>query len=145
LRFSGQSSENKVQLEQIHGLDKQLTFAPGKSGNPKGRPTKEKTFTDALRAALNQVDPKTKRRKLLDVADKLVECAIDGEGWAICQVADRLDGKPHSESTLNVNDNRSLSELADAEIVARIEELRAGRTQPVGRDGEAEVDSSQLN
>ena len=121
-----------------------MTFVKGKSGNPLGRQS-DKPFVDALRAALNQSDPKTKRKSLVVIAEKLVDCAIKGESWAILQVADRLDGKPHSESTLNVNDNRSLTELADAEIVARIEELRAGRTQPVGRDGETEVDSSQLN
>jgi hypothetical protein len=119
-------------------------WVKGVSANPGGRGA-EKPFTDALRAALNQTNPKLKRKNLLLIAEKLVECAIDGESWAVLQVADRMDGKPHSESTLNVNDNRSLSELADAEIVARIEELRAGRTQPVGRDGETEVDSSQLN
>ena len=119
-------------------------WVKGVSGNPLGRGA-DKPFVDALRAALNQTDPKTKRKNLVAIAEKLVECAIDGESWAIQQVADRMDGKPHSESTLNVNDNRSLSELADAEIVARIEELRAGRAEPVGRNGEAEVDTSQLN
>jgi hypothetical protein len=119
-------------------------WVKGISGNPGGRPS-EKPFTDALRAALNQTDPKLKRKNLLLVAEKLVECAIEGQSWAVAQVADRMDGKPHSESTLNVNDNRSLSELADTEIVARIAELRAGRAGPVGRDGETEVDSSQLN
>jgi len=119
-------------------------WVKGVSGNPLGRGA-DKPFVDALRAALNQTDPKTKRKNLVAIAEKLVECAIDGESWAIQQVADRMDGKPHSESTLNVNDNRSLTELADAEIVARIAELRAGRAEPVGRDGETEVDTSQLN
>jgi len=121
-----------------------VTFVAGKSGNPNGRPTKEKTFADALRAALNQIDPKTKRKNLLLVADKLVECAIDGEGWAIQQVADRLDGKPAQETTLNVN-NQSLAELADSEIAARIAELRAGRAGAAGGNGEAPVNPDQLN
>ena len=31
------------------------------------------------------------------IAEKLVEQAIAGEGWAIQQVADRIDGKPAQE------------------------------------------------
>jgi hypothetical protein len=27
------------------------------------------------------------------IAEKLVECALNGEPWAISQVADRIDGK----------------------------------------------------
>lgn len=32
-------------------------------------------------------------KKLRRVADKLIECAQNGEGWAIAMIADRLDGK----------------------------------------------------
>jgi len=119
-------------------------WVKGVSGNPHGRGA-DKPFVDALRAALNQTDPKTKRKNLVAIAEKLVECAIDGESWAILQVADRMDGKPHSESTLNVNDNRSLTELADAEIAARIAQLRAGGAGASDGDGEASLDPSQLN
>lgn len=50
-----------------------------------------------LNIALKQADgvgldgqPNTKLRQ---IADKLVEQAIAGEGWAIKEVADRVDGK----------------------------------------------------
>ena len=120
-----------------------MTFVKGKSGNPLGRQS-DKPFVDALRAALNQSDPKTKRKSLVVIAEKLVDCAIAGESWAILQVADRLDGKPAQESTVTVK-NQSLTELADAEIAARIAELRAGRAGASDGDGETPLDTSQLN
>jgi hypothetical protein len=32
------------------------------------------------------------------IAEKLVDCALNGEPWAIAQVADRIDGKAITES-----------------------------------------------
>ena len=78
------------------------------------------------------------------VAEKLVEQAIAGESWAIQQFADRLDGKPAQESTVTIN-NQSLTELADAEIAARIAQLRAGGVGATDGNGEASLDPSQLN
>jgi hypothetical protein len=120
-----------------------MVFKPGQSGNPGGR-SAEKEFASALRVALNQIDSKRGRKKLLLVVEKLVDCAVDGESWAVCQVADRLDGKPAQESTVNIN-TQSLTELADADIAARIAELRAGRVEPAGGNGEAPINSEQLN
>jgi len=119
-----------------------VTFVKGTSGNPQGRLV-EKAFAGALRAVTNQKDAKG-RAKLHAIAEKLVDCAINGEGWAIQQVADRLDGKPAQESTVTIN-NQSLTELADAEIAARIAQLRAGGTGAADGDGEAPIDTSQLN
>src|SRR5262249_9467219 len=39
----------------------------------------------------------TGHRKLRRIAEKLAECAPNGEPWAICQVADRIDGKATAE------------------------------------------------
>lgn len=69
-----------------------MAFEKGKSGNPSGRP-KEKVFTDALRVAVLRTDDDG-RVHLHRIADRLVAAAMCGEGWAIQQVADRLDGKP---------------------------------------------------
>src|SRR5262245_66593697 len=41
-------------------------------------------------------DPKSVR-KLRRIAEKLAECALNGEPWAISQVADRIDGKATAE------------------------------------------------
>jgi hypothetical protein len=38
--------------------------------------------------------PKSIRR----IAEKLAECALNGEPWAISQVADRIDGKATAET-----------------------------------------------
>lgn len=53
-----------------------------------GRQPKEKSFANMLRIALAE------NESLRAIADRLVRAAMDGEGWAIREVADRLDGKP---------------------------------------------------
>ena len=72
-------------------------WKPGQSGNPSGRP-REKAFADMLRLALKEPD-KDGKLKLRKIAEKLIECAIKGESWAIQQIGDRLDGRPHQEAT----------------------------------------------
>jgi uncharacterized protein DUF5681 len=72
----------------------------GQSGNPLGRLPGEKQFADQLRIVLaepvDKNDPKSVR-KMRRIAEKLVECALNGEPWAINQVADRIDGKATAE------------------------------------------------
>ena len=69
-----------------------MPFRKGQSGNPGGR-SREKPIADAIRAAVNEVDPKTQRRKAQLIAEKVTELALAGESWAVQMVADRLDGK----------------------------------------------------
>jgi hypothetical protein len=69
-----------------------MAFKKGQSGNPGGK-WSEKAFAEALRVAVN-VEQEPGKPKLRAIADKLVEEALAGQGWAIQQVADRLDGKP---------------------------------------------------
>jgi len=96
-----------------------MAFKKGISGNPGGR-SGEKIFTDALRLELNRIDPtdKEKRKKVNRLAEKLVECALDGEGWAFNMIADRLEGKAAQQIDHNVIDNREISEYSDAELTA---------------------------
>jgi hypothetical protein len=72
-----------------------MVFQPGNRANPGGRP-KEKKFTEALRVALNDEVEKDGQKvtKLRVIADRLIAEAMAGEGWAIQQVADRIEGKP---------------------------------------------------
>src|SRR3974390_3108826 len=96
-----------------------MAFKKGISGNPGGR-SGEKIFTDALRLELNRIDPndKEKRKKVNSLAEKLVRCALDGEGWAFNIIADRLEGKAAQPIDHNVVDNREISEYSDAELSA---------------------------
>src|SRR4051812_4980011 len=79
-----------------------MPWKPGQSGNPRGR-LPEKLFADQLRIVLFEEDKVTGRRKMRVIAEKLVEQAMAGEGWAIQQVADRIDGKPAQETNLTVD------------------------------------------
>jgi hypothetical protein len=49
-----------------------------------------------LAEPVDKNDPKSVR-KMRRIAEKLVDCAMKGEGWAISQVADRIDGKATAE------------------------------------------------
>jgi hypothetical protein len=74
-----------------------MPWKKGQSGNPFGRPPGEKEFAAQLRIVLAEPADKSDPegvRKLRRIAEKLAECALNGEPWAIAQVADRLDGKP---------------------------------------------------
>lgn len=67
-----------------------MPFQPGQSGNPNGRPPNEKVFRSALDKALKQDDGK----KLRAAAESLLTLAAQGEGWAVKELRDTLDGKP---------------------------------------------------
>jgi hypothetical protein len=77
-----------------------MPWKKGQSGNPLGRLPGEKQFADQLRIVLaepvDKNDPKSVR-KMRRIAEKLAECALNGEPWAISQVADRIDGKVTAE------------------------------------------------
>lgn len=65
-----------------------------------GRPPKEKSFANMLNIAVKEAVKGSDKTKLRAVADKLLECAMNGEGWAIKEIADRLDGKPMQQMDL---------------------------------------------
>lgn len=111
-----------------------MPWTKGQSGNPAGGP-KDKLFADAVRVAVNREGPDG-RKKLFALADKLVAEALNGESWAMQQVADRLDGKPAQESTVTIN--RPPRELSDHELT----DIAAGSSE--GADM-APLDPSQLN
>lgn len=69
-----------------------MPFKKGQSGNPKGRSI-EKPWRATLDRALAQDDGK----KLRAAAEKLLDQAAAGEGWAIKELGDRLDGKAIQE------------------------------------------------
>lgn len=116
-----------------------MPWKPGQSGNPAGR-LSEKLFADALRAVVNMECPKRKRGRLLLIAERLVENAMNGDAWAISMVADRLDGKPAQESTVNVNDGRD--RMTDVELRSLIAAAVAGTVS--SGNGAAKSDDPQI-
>ena len=67
-------------------------WKPGQSGNPSGRPKKDRALTAALEVELDKkVGRKTKRQL---VAAKVVSLALDGDMTAAKFLADRTEGLP---------------------------------------------------
>jgi hypothetical protein len=89
-------------------------WKPGQSGNPGGRPS-EKVFTDLLRVVANEIDTVSVR-----LAEKVYELALQGESWACHMIADRLEGRPAVETTLNVSRHQDVREYSDQELLALI-------------------------
>ena len=103
-----------------------MPWKPGQSGNPRGR-LPDKLFADQLRMVLFEEDKVTGRRKMRVIAEKLVEQAIAGEGWAIQQVADRIDGKPAQDGTLTIDHKHDRTDWSRDELVEIIRNGRASR------------------
>jgi len=73
------------------------TWQKGQSGNPNGRPPREHTLSEHLRAVLAEEvagpNGETIPRALL-LARTLVACALQGDVRAAGLILDRLEGKP---------------------------------------------------
>jgi len=70
-------------------------WKPGQSGNPKGRPKKGKTITDALNKYLNQKEPGSEITRKQQLIQSIYSLAVDeGDLLAIKYIIDRIDGKP---------------------------------------------------
>lgn len=66
-----------------------MAWQPGQTGNPEGA-KKPRAFYAALNRALAQEDGK----RLRAAVEQLLTLAAAGEGWAIKELRDTLDGKP---------------------------------------------------
>jgi hypothetical protein len=88
-----------------------------------GRPPKEKSFANMLNIALTAkgVSGETKLR---EVAEVLVSKALEGESWAVKEVADRVDGKPMQQVELSGAIQSRINALTDDEL----ESIAAGRS-----------------
>jgi hypothetical protein len=82
-----------------------------------GRPPKEKSFANMLNIALTSKGD-TGQTKLREVAEVLVSKALDGEGWAIKEIADRTDGKPFQQIEVTGDEDNPLSVVHQIRLVA---------------------------
>lgn len=74
------------------------------------------------------------QKELREIARALIAKAKEGEGWAIQQVADRLDGKPHQTVDATI-EHIDADQLSDEQITRRLAELDARRRR-VGKASE---------
>jgi uncharacterized membrane protein len=70
-----------------------MAFQKGNKANPKGQ-IRDKVWYNALRSALHDIDPTTKRKNLLMIADAVIAAAKAGDMTAAKEIGDRMDGKP---------------------------------------------------
>ena len=59
-----------------------------------------------------------RRRCINALAEKLVSCALAGEGWAFKEIGDRLEGKPMQPVEHSDEDNRTIMQFSDDELTA---------------------------
>lgn len=71
-------------------------------GNKNG--AKSRLFEQTLRRAITQDDGK----RLRAAAERLLDEAVAGEGWAMNMLADRLDGKPQQAVVLSQDEDNPL-------------------------------------
>lgn len=69
-----------------------MTFAPGQSGNPGGRPKRVKLWQDAIIRAVKRRESEDPQA-LEKLADSLLRKVAEGDVSAIKEFGDRLDGR----------------------------------------------------
>lgn len=77
-----------------------MPYAPGESGNPKGRPKKGESLTDALKLLLS------KRANRDEVARKVYDLAMQGNMPAMQLLWERTEGKTpdRGEHTVDIGE-----------------------------------------
>lgn len=78
--------------------------------------TKGREFREALKRALAHRH-ETASNGLMEIAAKLVQAAEEGEGWAIKEIADRIDGKPAQSMMLGGDSENPLITRVERIIV----------------------------
>ena len=80
-------------------------FKPGQSGNPKGRPKKEKCIPDILNKLgdlIVETDEGNKITQREFVLLRVYSKAMQGDQWSIQFIADRTEGKPFITQNINL-------------------------------------------
>lgn len=86
-----------------------MTFKKGQSGNPNGRPRKNKAMSEELRRLLQRQAPGTKRSNLEVLVAKLLDMAEAGQLDAIKYICDRLEGRPAQAVELSGDEARPVT------------------------------------
>ena len=107
---------------------------------PKGNnyAAKDKEWRAALKRALSRSSNLNAAAGLDKLADKVVREALDGCQWAVQEIGNRIDGKPHQSvelsGTLNHNHASELSDDALAHIATGgslgAADAESGETEP---------------
>jgi hypothetical protein len=120
-----------------------MPWKKGQSGNPKGVGVgKEKLMRQALMMELKSAGEDLP--ELRQIARRVIDCALNDEenwSWAVKEIWDRLDGKPHQPVEASIADKRSALDWTTAELVAFLNEQRAGDRAPAKKAGDREPDS----
>lgn len=106
-------------------------FAPGASGNPKGRP-KPRTLSEAYRELLKQPLPNDQSRTYADiVAAALCKSACEGDVSAAKELADRTEGKAQAKLDVTHSDDQARREWAERQLEKVMESLKIEREEAV--------------
>ena len=113
-------------------------------------PGDDKAFGEALWLAIEEVDAETGQKKLRQIAQKLVDRALEGEGWAIKEIAGCLERKAVAETDATPKDQAkekvfaklTADELSQriAHALRRVDELAARvGGESAGKKGAADL------
>lgn len=98
-------------------------WKPGQSGNPSGRPKKDRALTAALDAELDKkIGRKTKRQL---VAEKVLGLALDGDMTAVKFLADRTEGLPVQPYRFDDDDLHQQASALAEETEQPVEQVEA--------------------
>lgn len=79
----------------------------------------DKQFRDAVRKAVMERGADGKQ-KLEKIAVGLVDAAVECASWAVVEVANRLDGRPAQDITIEQNITHELAGVSDADIAREL-------------------------
>jgi hypothetical protein len=86
-------------------------FQKGVSGNPKGRPRKGRSLSEALEEVLKKKGPDGKPNYKA-LSEKLVQLAKAGDTVALKYIFDRVEGRPTETAKIAVNETIDPSDAA---------------------------------